>query len=71
MQPSNSPNYTDTLQKHKWENAMTIDRYSWGFRRDATIQDYLSIEELIQELVTTVRYALSCEQFRLGTNLLK
>ena len=20
------------LQQHKWENAMTIDRQSWGFR---------------------------------------
>jgi len=35
-----------------------------------TLACYLSIEELIQDLVTTVRYALSCEQFRLGTNLL-
>ena len=47
--------HVDILQKHKWENAMTIDRYSWGFRREATLQDYLSIEELLEELVTTVR----------------
>lgn len=46
---------SDTLQKHKWENAMTIDRYSWGFRREATIDQYLSIEELVAQLVITVR----------------
>ena len=45
------------LQKHKWENAMTIDRYSWGFRREATIDQYLSIQELVSELVITVRWA--------------
>lgn len=34
---------------------MTIDRYSWGFRREATLEDYLSIEEILEELVITVR----------------
>ncbi|XP_022808791.1 uncharacterized protein LOC111345779 [Stylophora pistillata] len=42
------------LQKMKWENAMTIDRRSWGFRREANLKDYLSIEELIKQLVSTV-----------------
>ena len=46
---------SDTLQKHKWENALTVDRYSWGFRREASIDQYLSIEELVSELVVTVR----------------
>ena len=46
---------TDTLQKHKWENALTIDKYSWGFRREATINQYLSIEDLVAQLVITVR----------------
>ena len=36
---------------------MTIDQYSWGFRRDAQIDSYLSIEDLVTELVITVRYA--------------
>lgn len=39
---------------HKWENAMTIDRYSWGFRRNANISDYLSAQEIIVQLVSTV-----------------
>jgi alpha-L-fucosidase len=43
-----------TLQKHKWENCMTIDRNSWGFRRNAAYADYLSIEELLGTLAPTV-----------------
>lgn len=42
------------LVKHKWENCMTLDRYSWGYRRNANIEDYLSIEELISEVAETV-----------------
>ncbi|XP_005102743.1 alpha-L-fucosidase-like [Aplysia californica] len=42
------------LQKHKWENAMTIDKRSWGYRRNAPLADYLSIEELLQTFVITI-----------------
>ncbi|KAL2098846.1 hypothetical protein ACEWY4_005326 [Coilia grayii] len=42
------------LLKHKWESCMTIDKRSWGFRRDAALQDYLSTEEIIKSLVETV-----------------
>uniref|UniRef100_A0A0C9RDA0 alpha-L-fucosidase n=2 Tax=Fopius arisanus TaxID=64838 RepID=A0A0C9RDA0_9HYME len=42
------------LLPHKWENAMTIDRQSWGFRRNARLEDFLTIEELVRELVSTV-----------------
>ncbi|XP_039253452.1 alpha-L-fucosidase-like [Styela clava] len=42
------------LQPRKWENAMTIDGLSWGFRRNAKFSDYLSIENLIQTFVTTI-----------------
>lgn len=42
------------LQTHKWENAMTIDHYSWGYRRNAPLSNYLSIEELLKTFITTV-----------------
>lgn len=33
---------------------MTIDKVTWGHRNDAKLQDFLTSEELIRELVTTV-----------------
>ncbi|XP_044747812.1 alpha-L-fucosidase [Coccinella septempunctata] len=43
-----------TLQKHKWENAMTLDKKSWGFRRNAPLEDYLTIRELLKILAETI-----------------
>lgn len=43
-----------TLQPHKWENAMTLDRHSWGYRRNAASADYLTFRELMRELASTV-----------------
>lgn len=42
------------LQKHKFENAMTIDKKSWGHRDDAKLSDFYSSEELIKEIVSTI-----------------
>merc|ERR1712156_1353494 len=42
------------LQAHKWENAMTVDRESWGHRRNMQLKDVLSMDELIETLVKTV-----------------
>ncbi|CAG2110056.1 unnamed protein product [Medioppia subpectinata] len=49
------------LQPHKWENAMTLDKSSWGFRRNSQLSDYLTTHEL----VTTLAQTVSC-----GGNLL-
>jgi hypothetical protein len=32
-----------------------IDKASWGFRRTASLADYLTIQELLKEVVTTIR----------------
>ncbi|KAK2715940.1 hypothetical protein QYM36_010493 [Artemia franciscana] len=42
------------LLEHKWENCMTIDKDSWGYRRTASLKDYLTTHELIKELAETV-----------------
>jgi alpha-L-fucosidase len=42
------------LFPHKWENAMTVDKGSWGFRRIATADDYRTPQDIISELVSTV-----------------
>ncbi|CAG9585657.1 unnamed protein product [Danaus chrysippus] len=42
------------LQNHKWENAFTVDSKSWGYRRNMAIEDVLSIEQLLKEVVSTV-----------------
>ncbi|CAG2111020.1 unnamed protein product [Medioppia subpectinata] len=42
------------LQLHKWENAMTLDKYSWGYRRDAQLSDYITTHELVTILAQTV-----------------
>ena len=34
---------------------MTVDKGSWGYRRDAQFSDYFTTGELITELVVTVR----------------
>lgn len=38
----------------KWENVMSIDKESWGWREGANLSSYFSAYELISEIVTTV-----------------
>jgi len=42
------------LQNHKWENCLTIDSESWGYRKNANIEDMLTADQLISELASTV-----------------
>ncbi|XP_071815087.1 alpha-L-fucosidase-like isoform X1 [Apostichopus japonicus] len=42
------------LQNHKWENAMTIDKSSWGFRRDTVIKDFLTMKDITKTLAETI-----------------
>lgn len=44
------------LQDRKWENAMSLDRVAFGYRRNAKFEDYLSFEELITTVIQTVAY---------------
>jgi alpha-L-fucosidase len=44
------------LEKRKWENALTVDRMSWGFNRNSSIGDYLSVEQLVHELIEVVAW---------------
>lgn len=46
--------FLGVLQTHKWENAMTIDKRSWGYRERAKLEDYMTTHELIETVVITV-----------------
>ncbi|BES97784.1 alpha-l-fucosidase [Nesidiocoris tenuis] len=42
------------LQLHKWENVLTIDKKTWGFNRASNLQDYMTAQELIDQIASTV-----------------
>ena len=43
------------LQKHKWEDAMTVDKQSWGYRRNTVLSDFLTMDNLTSILASAVR----------------
>ena len=47
--------YAAVLQKHKYESGTTMDKGTWGYRRNTKFTDFLTIENLIWQLVSTVR----------------
>ncbi|XP_069141827.1 alpha-L-fucosidase-like isoform X2 [Argopecten irradians] len=42
------------LQKRKWENAASLDKQSWGYRRNMDLSDVLTIQEVIGTLAETI-----------------
>ncbi|XP_065288997.1 tissue alpha-L-fucosidase-like [Dermacentor albipictus] len=42
------------LQPHKWENCLSLDKYSWGYRHHATLSDYHTIHEILDILASTI-----------------
>ena len=44
------------LQKHKFENSMSIDKSAWGIRSNIHVNKILSMDELVYEIVSTGIY---------------
>ena len=42
------------LVKHKWESCTTIDKGSWGYRRNTKLSDYVETVQLIHLLIEIV-----------------
>ena len=47
------------LRKHKWEKAMPIDTGSFTYRRNARLSAFLTMDQLTDVFVETVRYSIS------------
>ncbi|XP_064463787.1 alpha-L-fucosidase-like [Ornithodoros turicata] len=41
-------------QGQKWEKHLPLDRYSYGYRREAPVNDYISMQELVDILAETI-----------------
>ena len=44
-----------TLQKFKWEDALTVQKDSWGYERNTDLSGYHTTNELVDDLVSVVR----------------
>ncbi|XP_049875373.1 tissue alpha-L-fucosidase-like [Pectinophora gossypiella] len=42
------------LQKHKWENAFTLDLTSWGYRSQMKEKDVMTVQNMLHLLIRTV-----------------
>jgi hypothetical protein len=46
----------------KWENAMTLDKRSWGYRRNAKIEEFLTIKVRKQDTLLIAALVHRLEQ---------
>lgn len=46
----------DTLQPRKYEDAFTIDTTSWGWNRNSSLTNYLSVKEIVHTLIQVVAF---------------
>jgi len=44
----------DGYVEKKWEDALTIDKTSWGLNRNASYSDYFTVKELVDKLIVTI-----------------
>jgi alpha-L-fucosidase len=44
----------DSLVAKKWEDCLTVDRQSWGYNRRSQIEDYMTVPDLIRNLIESV-----------------
>ena len=42
------------FNNRKWENAMTLELNSWGYRHNFALDDVITIENLLKEIIITV-----------------
>jgi len=49
--------FVGVLQKRKFEGGLTIDRYTWGYRRNSNLADFLSVHEIISHFASVIRYS--------------
>ncbi|XP_020498852.2 tissue alpha-L-fucosidase-like [Labrus bergylta] len=42
------------LPKHKWEKCTSVDKFSWGYRRNMKLRELMDLPTIIEDLVRTV-----------------
>lgn len=42
------------LDPRKWEDCLTVDKTSWGYNRNATLAEYMTVGELVESLLSVV-----------------
>ncbi|CAG0915163.1 unnamed protein product [Notodromas monacha] len=43
-----------TLQPKKWENVLSMDKFSWGHRRNSHVWDFMDVKQIVKSLIETV-----------------